>query len=221
MLREKFYFKFFWGVTRYFGLQPQKLNRYEKNRALRYFLILTIPFYTLFLISLAIGHENVSKLESLQSLPFFIQMLLEGLNFTVNSKKIEEIFNKLDKLFVKISAENFFKKAFKIFMIYAIFENFSTFLTFIGGISIFWRSEDKSDVQLYIPSSTLSATIIVGLLQGAFTAYSGLLNALLDQILIGLVIFLSFYLKAVRKELRKMKIEDVKEIVQILTEVKR
>lgn len=204
---------------RYFGLQPKIISRREKSRALKIFIGLTVPYYTLFFISAALKDDSKSRIDNLQSLPFFIQIIIEGSSFTLKSLEIEQIFIDVDKNMVKnINGENFLKKALQIFIIYAMIQNLMTAFAYVGGIVMYWTTSNEV---LYTPINNLSAYISVGIIQGTFTLYCGVLNVFLDQILIALLIFLSYYLKNMRKRLKEKKIENAKEIVEIIMEIKR
>lgn len=220
MLKEKSFFKFFWSTMIYFGLQPHKINRREKARALFFFIVLVLSNFVLCIIYLAINDNFEARINGLQTFPFLIQVLVEATNFVKNSKKIEEIFWKIEKLYINVQGQNYFDRGYFIFTIYNVSIFISGMLAVFGGIILFGLT-GKSNVPIYMPFTHGFGFFLIWLLQGSFFIYSYVLNYLMDQILISLLIFLSFYLKAMKQKIQTMKYAEIKEIVRLTLEVKR
>lgn len=89
MLKEKNFFKFFWLIIKYFGLQPHKLNKIEKARAIFYFVILAVTNSLLYFIALIKNDDKEARINVLQTFPFLILMIVESSNFTRNQKKLK------------------------------------------------------------------------------------------------------------------------------------
>lgn len=220
MLQEKAFFKFFWSTMRYFGLQPHKINRTEKARALLIFIILAISNFVLYVVALVINDDFEARINGLQTFPFLVQVLLEAINFVINSKSIERTFNQVDEMFFKVEGQVYFDRGYSIFTIYNASNFISGMLATFGGIVSFGLT-GKSLALIYTPFTHGFGFFLTWLLQGTFFIYSYFLNYLMDQILISLLIFLSFYLKALKRKIQTKEIADMKKIIHLTIEIKR
>lgn len=121
MLRDKIFFKVFWAAVKIFGLQPHLIGRKHKIRAFLCFFSLTGLISVLSIVAL-LKTENIDdRLSGLQIFPSLIAFILECMNFLLNSKKIEKVFNRLDELFVEVNGEEFRERGFSLFTInYAV-----------------------------------------------------------------------------------------------------
>lgn len=220
MLKQKLFFKFFWSTMRFFGLQPHKINTREKARALLFVTVLAITNFILYFISLALNDDIEARINSLQTLPFFIQIFLECLNFALKSKDIEEMFNKVNDFFIEVNGGDFLSHGYFYFIIYYAFNAFLAVTSTFGCIVIFLTTRE-SPVPIYTPTTQGWGFFLIWAIQSSFLVYSGLLIYLLDQMLISLLIFLSFCLKALRRKIQTEKASDLIEIVRLHLKIKR
>lgn len=221
MLRDKTLFKILWRLINFCGLQPHKLVRIEKIRTILFFVLLVSSNFILHIVEIILNIDIMEvRLNVLQTLPTFIQIIWECLNFSIKSKKIKEIFAKLDELFVKIDEKDFLNRGYSSFRIYFIINAIVVLTSCIGGIFYFGLT-GKTPVLIYKLSSTGIGFFLTWLLQSIFLLYSCVMIYLTDQLLISLLIFLSFYLKALRRKIQTKKISELSEIIQLHLEFKR
>lgn len=205
---------------RYFGLQPHKINRREKARAILFFIVLVITNFVLYIVALAINDEFKARINGLQTFPFLIQVLLEAIIFVKNSRKIEEIFGQIEKLFFNVEGRAYFNRGYKFFTIYNVSNFVPGMLATFGGIILFGLT-GISFVPIYTPFTHGFGFFLTWLLQGSFFVYSYSLNYLMDQILISLLIFLSFYLKAMKRKIQTKENTEMEEIIRLTLDIKR
>lgn len=137
MLRQVKYFKLYWAVLRYFGLQPHKINQREKFRAIFIFLILVISNIVLYIIEFVTTDDDEARISALQTFPCFILIFIEGANVAFKSKEIEETFNEFNEVFSKAENQVLMQKGFKKFMIYVYFNHVITMISYLAGILLF------------------------------------------------------------------------------------
>lgn len=219
MLINNEFYKLLWLNIKFFGLLPLKLNRSEKKRAI-FFLIPTVIYYLLHFLKVALKNDKEAHINGLQTLPVCIQMIIECINFVIKSKDIEEIFKRLNELFKKINGDDFFKLGCSQHKIYFILNVITASLTAIAG-SVLFGMTGKSPVLIFMPWTSGIGFLAIWLFQTTVFIYTSTLLFLVDQILISLFIFLSFYLKTLRRIFRTRKVFELREILELNLEVKR
>lgn len=220
MLKEKNFFKFFWIIMLYFGLQYYKQNIYEKFRSISYFVILVGLSLVLYFMALILNDDVETRINGLQTFPFFVQMMMDGFNFAAKTRKMEELFIKIDQVYEKIDdGDKFFKTGYSQFNRFLVISGFLGFSATLGGILLFLLT-GSTPVLIYTPYKHGFRFFILWVFQTAFFLYSALLNYLLDTFMNALLMILSSYIKAVRNHVRMRKITDLQEIIEIHVEMK-
>jgi hypothetical protein len=221
MLSELKFFQIFWKVVIHLGLQPSKLNRRGKIQAFLYLLIFLLPnliLYAIKLLEIATWDERIKGLETL---PFILTNILEGINFVLKSNEIERNFHKVEQLFKEIADPgNLLNRAIKIFRIYYSLNILFIILSISGENINFWQTGETA-VLTYTPAKDGTGFLIVWLLHVSFLYYTRLISFLADQILISMLIFQSFYLKVFRSFVRSRKINELMDITSTYIETKR
>jgi hypothetical protein len=219
MLKEQKFFKFFWRVVEYFGIYYHRLNTYEKTRAFITFATSTGLNFGLFVVAIIVYKDMESRMNGLQTVPFFFQMIIDGSNFAAKCRTIENLFNKIDDAYARINGGKFFNKGYKIFLRYARWGAASGSLVLTSGVLLFMFT-GKTAVLIYIPYDHGFGFFVIWFVQMTFFYYSGLLNYLLDAFMNGLLILLSSYVKALREYIRSKNIADMREIVELDIELR-
>lgn len=220
MLRQVKYFKLYWAVLRYFGLQPHKINQREKFRAIFIFLILAISNIVLYIIEFVTTDDDEARISALQTFPCFILIFIEGANVAFKSKEIEETFNEFNEVFSKAENQVLMQKGFKKFMIYVYFNHAITMISYLAGILLFWFT-GSTPVLIYTPQSHGLGFFAIWFLQSSFFIYCMILVPVLDQTLIFFMIFSSAYLKTIGNQFRTSDIGNVKDIIELNLKIKR
>lgn len=220
MLRDKIFFKILWRLINFCGLQPHKLERMEKIRVILFFVFLIGANTILLIVELVLNDDIEARLNALQIFPSFIQVVWESLNFAIKSKAIEKMFNKLDDLFIKIEGEDILNRGFYKYKFYFVINGIMSVVASFGGIFLFGIT-GKTPVLIYTPYPNGLGFFLIWLLQSTFLIYTTLLLYLADEILISLLVFLSFYLKALRRKIQRKKISELSDIIQLNLELRR
>lgn len=178
MLQEKKFFKFFWFIIRICGLQSHKFKTSEKVRAFLLFVLLYVVSFTLLILEMITTDSVEDRIKGIQTMPTFIIMFIDLLNFERKSKEMEKLFDALCDL-IKESGEeklfeNCFKSTLKMIRSFAIFASFS-----VTANIILFLVTGKSGIPVYIPKQRI-LFYLVWLIQSAFSIYCGLLLGLLD-----------------------------------------
>lgn len=200
MFEKKEIFNFFWENIKFYGLQHHKVTRQKLIRGIFCFITLIGSNLILYLIELIVNGDKEKRIHSLQTFPPFFQMGLEFSNFIINSKAIEKLFESLDKFYANIKDESFFESGYNYYRIYYTIFGLSLFYSIAAAIIIFGAT-GKNPMLVYTPYPNGFGFFCIWFLQTAFIFYGSLLVYLLDQPLISLIIFLSFYLKAIKKKI--------------------
>lgn len=219
MLSEHKFFQIFWQVALHLGLQPNKLTSRGKYRAIFYLLIFLIPNLILYVIKLFTIDTWDERLSGLETFPFLMTNILEGLNFAYKSKEIEKIFVKIDQLFKEIDTKDLLSRAIFIFTIYQIINIFVIILSISGENMLFWQTRD-TPVLTYTPVKDGPGFLAIWILHVTFLVYTRTISFIADQFLIAMMILLSFYLKAFRNFLKTRKINELREVTDMHIEMK-
>lgn len=221
MLKESLIFRILWWCIKYSGLQTSKIRRSEKMYAYSCFIFLVFINFILYIVEFVQNDDFEARLGGFQTFPFYIQIFFECSNFAIKSKEVDAIFNKLDELFIKTKGdESFFTRGYFYFKIYFLFQCVLGIMSAFGGITLF-AITGKTPVLIYTPYPNGLGFFLIWLLQSTFFIYIGIIINLNDQILVSFIIFLSFYLKALRRKIRGMKASELTEIVRLNLEIKR
>ena len=220
MLRNKTFFKILWRLINFCGLQPHKLERIEKIQKMIIYMLIIILNYILHIVEIILNDDIETRINALQTSPSLIQVVWESYNLAVNSKKIEKFFNKLDELFVEIDGEDILDRGYSIYKFYFVITGVMSFTSVVGGIFVFGIT-GETPVLIYTPYSSGIGFFLIWFLHSTFLLYSSLLLFLTDEILMSLLVFLSFYLKALRRKIQTKKISELPETIRLNLEVRR
>lgn len=199
MLKDKKFFKFFWFCIRFCGLQPHKLNGKEKFRAFTTLVVLYVINFALLIVELLTTESVEIQIQGIQTIPTFIIMLIDIVNFMKKSKQIEELFDSLCKVIDESGNEKLFNESYKkTLTLVKILAGFAIISILIN--SVVFMITGKSGVPIYIPDNRMVFPLIYGVQLLFFIYCTLLITSLLDSF-----IFISFsMLNGYSKHLSKM-----------------
>jgi hypothetical protein len=218
-MKEQKFFINYWKIVQYFGVCHCKLNAYQKTRAILYFLSTAVVNFVLYFVALYVYDDPKVRLNGLQTLPFFFQMLLDGSNFAAKCRVIENLYDRIDEAYKRINGEAHFKIGHKKFLAYFTFCGVLGTVSSVGGIFVFLFTR-KTPVLIYTPYDHGFGFFVIWFLQTIFFIYSGVLNFLLDTFMNGLLVSLSYYVKALRIYIKTKGISDMREINELDLELR-
>lgn len=179
MLRDKKFFKSFWYFVKLFGLQPFKLNVFEKARAIAIFLLLYVVCFVLLIIEMITTESVDIKIKGIQTLPTYLIMLFDSLNFVRKSPQIEELFESLCQVIEKSGEQKMFDKCYnktlRVVRLLAIF----TTVSIVMNVIVFYITS-YSGIPIYTFSDRGPIFLIIWFIQSVFIHYSSLIAWLLD-----------------------------------------
>jgi hypothetical protein len=218
-MKEQKFFINYWKIVQYFGVCHCKLNAYQKTRAILYFLSTAVVNLALYFVALYVYDDPNVRLNGLQTLPFFLQMIFDGSNFAAKCRVIENLYDRIDEAYKRIKGENYFKSGHKKFLVYASFGGTLGFVASFGGILTFLFTR-TTPVLIYTPYDHGFGFFVIWFLQTIFFIYSGILNYLLDTFMNGLLVSLTYYVKALRSYIKTKNISDMREIIELDLELR-
>jgi hypothetical protein len=220
MLKEKKFFKFFWFFVRFIGLQPHKLERKEKIRAIALFILLYILNFALFIVQLMKTKNAEERIQCIQTFPSFIIFFLDAFNFERKSKKIEELFNEMCETINESGEQKIFNEAYKQTM--RIIKPLIAFVVVSVGLNaVVFYITAKSGVPIYIPIDHGPIFIAIWLVQNLFFCYCTCCSLLLDSFLFIFISMLNANSICIGKKFGKISHGNKTEMVKCLEDHQR
>jgi hypothetical protein len=215
MLREKKFFKYFWITIRFFGLQPNTLNTKEKFRAIFIFILLYLVNFVLFMVQVCTTDNAEERIKGIQTFPTYIIMLIDGINFVINSDKIEKMFNEMCGIINKSGETKLFSEAYNQTMKIAIYLAGFGVVSIPLGMLVFLIT-GKSAVPIYIPIDHGPAFIMIWALQFVFFLYSAAVFWFLDAFIFFTISMINANSLYMRKSFGKISLDNKADLVKCL-----
>lgn len=202
MLRDKKFFKFFWFFTRLCGLQSYKLNKIEKVRAIILIVGLYIVNISLLILEMITTDSVEDRIKGLQTVPTFIYMFIDSMNFERKCKQIERLFDVLDGFTEESEDKKLFEKCYNSTM--RIVNLISAFACFsVTSNIILFLITGRSAILIYTPKQPI-LFFVVWFIQSAFAIYSSVLMSILDGFMFINLSILSGYSKVLSLKFEKL-----------------
>ncbi|XP_070508766.1 odorant receptor 2a-like [Chironomus tepperi] len=217
-LEERTFFKIFWSSITLFGLVPRRLGTGQKYRAILLLFIFCIPTVIQLFGSVIMSTDAEDKVHGIQTIPVLLLMIFDASNFVRKSKKIEEFCGQFNAIMARYNNEKFCSSKFRSTNVYVV----TSGLFLVGSITsnmVVFVLTGKSGIPTlnFGGSYGLVMSMIAQLM---FMVYTGAIFLLLDAFMCSMLFLLSGYAGHLRDNFISMKIENIREIVELHLEFK-
>jgi 7tm Odorant receptor len=203
MLEDKKFFQIFWRLIRFFGLQPQSLNKVEKFRAIFIFLFLFVTNIGLLVMEIFKTTSAETIIKVIQTFPTIIIILADSLSFMRKSDSIEKLFNDLNTIVKESGDEKLFNDLYKKTMVVvkalAVFSIVAILLS-----TVQFMATGKTEIPIYVPVDNGPIFITIWVVQSLFMIYIATIVWLLDSFVFVSFSILTGYTKVLSKQFREI-----------------
>ncbi|CAG9810636.1 unnamed protein product [Chironomus riparius] len=217
-LEDRTFFKTFWRFVTLFGLLPRKLTISQKHRAILLFLTCCVPTVVQLFGSVIMSTDSEDKVRGIQTIPVLFLMIFDASNFVIKSRKIEDFCEKFNAVMEKYNDEKFCSSKFRSTNLYFI----TSGLFLLGSVTsnmVVFILTGKSGIPTVNIYGTYGLVLLMAT-QLMFMLYTGAIYLFLDAFMCSLLFLLSGYSEHLPGHFKSMKIENVREIVEIHLEFK-
>lgn len=218
-LKERDYHKLFWNFYIFMGLEPAKLDKFQRIRALATFIICACPTILMIFVSVFTSDDVDDVVHGIQIIPVMLLMIFDVANFVRKMKKIEEFCGKFDLVIARHQDMSFCRSKFQATNLYFI----SSTLFFIGSMCsniVVLILTGKSGIPSVKVEDSFGLAVVV-LFQFFGILYTGSIFLFMDTFMCSLLFLMSGYAEHLGEKLKTINIKNVKDIVDLHLEFKK
>jgi hypothetical protein len=209
-----------WPTLTKSGLFHHRINLQEKCRALACFLLIYLLSSVLSIFEWIRVESIEKKIEGLLTIPTYVIMFNEIVNFSYKSKRIEKFCNEIDALILKKDSKTNVERSEKAFKLYSKIKIGGSLLSVLI-VSPLLLITGESKVLTFIPVTDGPIFYAMWFLQLLFFIYIVVVYLSMDFVLTGYLMLLSGHIKDVREKIKVLRVEELKKLVITISDVKR